>query len=289
MQRFFNSINFVEQHLYDKISVHEIAAASYYSTYHFCRIFKTLVGDSPKEYLRKRRLTVAAERLLKEDIGILHLALDCQFGSQEAFTRAFKDLFQITPAQYRKQNVPFRLLYREKFSPHMLHYLQNRLSMEPEIIAKPAMNVVGMVTQYDHDDLNLHLLWSAFKPYVGNILNCTGTDAFGIYESYEEYNEEVNFSYVCAVEVSSFEHIPEGMTSRVIPEQTYAKFTHKGALANLHETLRYIWGSWLPKSKYEYLEKPDFELYPQGFNDNDPENILYLYIPVRKRKISNNR
>ena len=94
MQRFFKSIDFVEQHLYDKITVHQIAAASHYSTYHFCRLFKILVGDSPKEYIRKRRLTVAADRLLKEDIGILQLALDCQFESQEAFTRAFKSTIQ---------------------------------------------------------------------------------------------------------------------------------------------------------------------------------------------------
>ena len=77
MQRFFKSIDFVEQHLYDKITVHEIAAASHYSTYHFSRIFKALVGDTPKEYLRKRRLTVAAKKLLSEDISILDLAILC--------------------------------------------------------------------------------------------------------------------------------------------------------------------------------------------------------------------
>ena len=102
MQRFFKSTEYIEQHLFDKISVHEIAAASSYSTYHFSRIFKALVGDTPKEYLRKRRLTVAATKLLQDDTGILELALECQFDSQEAFTRAFKSLFNITPAQYRK-------------------------------------------------------------------------------------------------------------------------------------------------------------------------------------------
>ena len=71
-------------------------------------------------------------------------------------------------------------------------------------------------------------------------------------DEYEERNEEVSFPYVCSVEVSSFEYIPEGMTSRAIPEQTYAKFTYNSPLTNLHETLKYIWRSWLPKSKYEY-------------------------------------
>jgi len=283
MQRFFKSIDFVEQNLYDKITVHQMAAASLYSTYHFCRLFKILVGDSPKEYLRKRRLTVAADRLLKENIGILQLAMECQFESQEAFTRAFKALFKITPALFRKQQDPYRLLYRDQFSPHMLNYLKNRVTMNPDIITQSEMLVVGIANEYDNEDLDLHRLWSAFKPYVGKIANRIGEYAFGIYEFYEEKEEEVHFTYLCSVEVSSFEAIPEGMTSRVIPEQTYAKFTHRGSVANLNETLKYIWGSWLPKSCYEYMEKPDFELYLPGHNNQNPAEEIYLHIPVREK------
>ncbi|OUR63111.1 AraC family transcriptional regulator [Colwellia sp. 39_35_sub15_T18] len=283
MQRFFKSIDFIEQHLYDKISVHEVAAASYYSTYHFSRIFKALVGDTPKEYLRKRRLTVAAKRLLSEDIGILALALDCQFDSQEAFTRAFKDLFNITPAQYRKQNDPFRLLYKDQFSPNMLHFLQNELSMEPQIITRPAIKLVGIATQYNDADLSLPRLWSAFKPYKNSIKNRTNDNSFGIYESYIEQGDEVSFSYVCCAAVENFDSIPDGMTTRELPEQLYAKFIHKGAISNLDKTLKYIWGSWLPKSNFDYVEKPDFELYPPNYNIMDPNSEMALHIPIRPK------
>ena len=283
MQRFFKSIDFIEQHLYDKISVHEVAAASYYSTYHFSRIFKALVGDTPKEYLRKRRLTVAAKRLLSEDIGILALALDCQFDSQEAFTRAFKDLFNITPAQYRKQNDPFRLLYKDQFSPNMLHFLQNELSMEPQIITRPAIKLIGIATQYDDADLSLPRLWSAFKPYKNSIKNRTSDNSFGIYESYIEHDEEVSFSYVCCAAVENFDSIPNGMTTRELPEQLYAKFIHKGAISNLDKTLKYIWGSWLPKSNFDYVEKPDFELYPPNYNIMDPNSEMALHIPIKPK------
>ncbi len=283
MQRFFKSIEYVEQHLYDKISVHEIAAASHYSTYHFSRIFKALVGDTPKEYLRKRRLTVAAKQLLSEEVSILDLALQCQFDSQEAFTRAFKALFNVTPAQYRKKNDPFRLLYKDQFSPHMLNFLQNEISMEPQIITRPAMKLVGIATQYDNKDLSLPTLWSAFKPYKDNIPNRIGDEAFGIYESYQEQEEDVSFSYVCTVQVDNFNDIPKGMSAREIPKQLYAKFTHTGPISNLDQTLKHIWGSWLPKSNYDYVEKPDFELYPAGFNNSDPKNKLYLHIPIRSK------
>ena len=284
MQRFFRSIEFMEQHLYDKISVHKIAAASHYSTYHFSRIFKALVGDTPKEYLRKRRLTVAAKRLLTDDVAILDLAMDCQFDSQEAFTRAFKALFHVTPAQYRKDNDPYRLLYKDQFSPHELNYLQNEISMEPEIIMQPAIKVVGIAAQYDSADLSLPKLWSAFRPYSGKIPNRVGANAFGIYESYEETEDEVSFVYICSVQVSSFDDIPEGMIARELPEQMYAKFTHRGPVANLEQTLKYIWGSWLPKSKYDYVEKPDFELYLPGFNVADPNSEIYLHIPIQPKR-----
>ncbi len=280
MQRFFKSIEYVEQHLYDKVSVHQIAAASHYSTYHFSRIFKALVGDTPKEYLRKRRLTVAAKQLLSEDVSILDLALLCQFDSQEAFTRAFKALFNVTPAQYRKKNDPFRLLYKDQFSPNMLHFLKNEISMEPTIITRPAMKIVGIASQYDNKDLSLGKLWTAFKPYRDNIPNRIGEECFGIYESYEEHDDEITFSYVCSVQVKSFDDIPQGMSGREIPEQLYAKFIHKGPISSLDQTLKHIWGSWLPKSKYEYVEKPDFELYPANFNNSDPNNELHLHIPI---------
>lgn len=283
MDRFFKSIDFVEENLYHKISVHEMAAASHYSTYHFSRIFKALVGDTPKEYLRKRRLTEAAKRLLSDDVGILDLAFESQFDSQETFTRAFKALFKITPALYRKQNDPFRLLYKDQFSPHMLQFLKNELVMEPEIITQPATKLVGIAKQYNNNDLDLVQLWSAFKPYRNNIANQVGDNAFGIYEGYEENDNEVNFSYVCTVAVANFEDVPEGMETREIPEQMYAKFTHKGPVANIDQTLKHIWGSWLPKSNYQYIEKPDFELYQSGFNNSDPKNELYLHIPIKAK------
>lgn len=130
MQRYFKSIEYIENHLGDKISVHDIAAASHYSTYHYNRVFKALVGDTPKEYLRKRRLTLAAKRLLTEEVGILEIALECQFDSQEAFTRAFKALFNMTPAQYRKINEPFRLLYKKPFGQNDLDFLKSSIKTQ---------------------------------------------------------------------------------------------------------------------------------------------------------------
>ena len=156
--------------------------------------------------------------------------------------------------------------------------------MEPEIITQPATKLVGIASRYDSADLDLPRLWSAFRPYRNSISNQTGEDAFGIYESYEEQGDEISFSYVCTVPVSNFDQIPDGMTARELPEQMYARFTHTGPVANLDKTLKHIWGSWLPKSNYNFEEKPDFELYQKGFNDADPKNELYLHIPIKAKQ-----
>ncbi len=100
--------------------------------------------------------------------------MDCQFDSQEAFTRAFKGLFNMTPAQYRKAQDPFRLLYKDQFSPNDLHYLHNLVTMEPEIILQPATKLIGIASEYDNEALSLHKLWGAFGPNRDRIPNRQG-------------------------------------------------------------------------------------------------------------------
>jgi len=283
MERIFKTINYIEENMYEAIDVHDMAKASNYSTYHFCRIFRLLVGDTPKEYLRKRRLTIAAERLVKGESSIVNIALDCQFESHASFTRSFKQLFRITPEDYRKNADPFRLIYKDQFSPHMLHHLQNRLVMQPEMVTRPQVKVVGIARQYQEEDLDMKTLWSAFIPNVKQITNRVGMDAFGIYEEYNESDSGVGFTYICSVAVSDFNQVPDGMITRTIPEHLYAVFRHEGPISSLPETLKYIWGSWLPKSNYDYVEKPDFELYSPSTEREDSEKILHLHIPVTKK------
>jgi len=70
---------------------------------------------------------------------------------------------------------------------------------------------------------------------------------------------------------------------RILDLAMECQFESQEALAYLPETLKYIWGSWLAKSGYEYVEKPDFELYMEGFNDQNPDNVLQIFIPISKR------
>lgn len=97
------SIAFIEQHLEEELDLERIAAEAGLSKFHFHRIFRKYVGKSVHEYLRTRRLSHAANLLLYTEERIIDIALQYGFESQEAFTRAFKGVYALPPAQYRSQ------------------------------------------------------------------------------------------------------------------------------------------------------------------------------------------
>lgn len=99
------AIDYIEGHLTDPIPLEQVAAAACFSLPHFYRIFHALVGHSLKEYIRKRRLSEAALRLVTTSENLIQICFDYQFGSQETFTRAFRKMFGITPGRFRKMEL----------------------------------------------------------------------------------------------------------------------------------------------------------------------------------------
>lgn len=95
-------LTYIEQNLHDSLDSERVARKFGYSKYHFARIFKQEVGVNLAEYVRLRRISLAASMLLHTDERVLDIAYYFQFQSQEAFTRAFKELYHMPPGQYRK-------------------------------------------------------------------------------------------------------------------------------------------------------------------------------------------
>jgi AraC-like DNA-binding protein len=105
------AIQYIEQHIMEDIDLAEVAAHCAMSMYHFHRIFQQVSGMSVTEYVRKRRLTYATQQLIETDARIIDIAFEFYFSSQEAFTRAFKAMFRMTPKKYRTF---FRSFYVEE-------------------------------------------------------------------------------------------------------------------------------------------------------------------------------
>lgn len=91
------AITFIEDHLEEDLRPDAIAREARMSMWHFQRIFSAALGQPLMDYVRRRRLSRAMEVLCSRREGILDIALDSGFRSQEAFTRAFKAMFGVTP------------------------------------------------------------------------------------------------------------------------------------------------------------------------------------------------
>ena len=141
--------DYIEEHLDEPMSLEMLADAAGYSACHASRLFKELVGISPLEYLRARKLSRAAERLRDTKGSILEISLDAVFESHEGFTRAFKRKFGMTPEEYRKKTPPIPLFFPRSAREYYLHYIKGEpVRMEKQqmvfiqVIEKPARKLI---------------------------------------------------------------------------------------------------------------------------------------------------
>lgn len=138
------AIHYIESHLTQPATVAEAAVVAGYSRHHFSRTFLALTGLSPTSYLRKRRLTEAARELITSPKRILDIALDYQFGSQEAFTRSFKQEFGVSPGLYRQRGRLHRLLGKLTLGVSDLLYPGQGIDTLPPLLI-PEQTIVAAI------------------------------------------------------------------------------------------------------------------------------------------------
>src|SRR4051812_36110008 len=140
---------YVESHLADSLTLDEIATVGGVSRFHMVRAFAEATGMSVMRYVRARRLTKAARALAKGAPDILMLALDADYGSHEAFTRAFRDHFGVTPEQVRAVTCLDKLKLQE---PIMMDSTPTTNLQPPRVETAKAMLVAGVGERYNHCD-----------------------------------------------------------------------------------------------------------------------------------------
>ena len=99
------TLNYIEEHIGEEIQIEELADLAGLSLFYYQRLFARLVKKPVREYVKLRRLARACESLRNKENSILNVAVEYGFGGRETFTRAFKDTYGITPAQYRDKPV----------------------------------------------------------------------------------------------------------------------------------------------------------------------------------------
>lgn len=140
--------NYVEEHLLEPITAAELAKTVGYSQFHMTRIFKNETGESPFEYIRRRRLLKSAFALRNERKKIVDVAFDYMFDSQEGFTRAFSNAFGITPKKYSAFSspkdwiVPYYYLNRKNPKTEVYEMEKNTAIIFTQIVERPARKLI---------------------------------------------------------------------------------------------------------------------------------------------------
>jgi AraC family transcriptional regulator len=269
---------YIESHLADALSLEEIAGVGGVSRFHMVRAFAAATGLSVMRYVRARRLSEAARALAGGAPDILTLALDADYGSHEAFTRAFRDHFGVTPEAVRSSTRLDNLMLQE---PIVMDSTVIDNLQAPRFETGKAMLVAGVGERYTWESGGPAIpgQWHRFHQSVESMPGRVGRVAYGVCCNGDDSG---NFDYIAGVEVSDFSDLPREFSRVRIPEQRYAVFTHRDHISSIRRTVNTIWNHWLPASGLNAADAPSFERYDENFDPLTGNGGLEIWVPVKQ-------
>jgi AraC family transcriptional regulator len=275
-------IPWIEARLDDALTLDRIAQQAGLSPYHFSRLFTARMGRSVMAYVRGRRLVRGARRLCDEpELQLVELALDCGFESQEAFTRAFKRIFGVSPGRFR---AGFALTPIEgQYPMNLPASTSTAVTRLPDLVRLEAFSIAGPARRFDQESRSeIPQLWSALigaLPFEGQVPSwATYGAVWGV------DREEGSFDYMAGVGIVPGSALPAGFSEKRIPAATYAVFRITLDGSALHPQVKNamatIWGQLIPASGLKLADSPDFELYDGKFEPTRPGAVIDFHVPV---------
>jgi AraC family transcriptional regulator len=266
---------YIESHLAGTLTLDEIANIAGVSRFHLVRAFAAATGLSVMRYVRARRLSKAARALAAGAPDILGLALDADYSSHEAFTRAFRDHFGTTPEAVRAATCLDQLKLQE---PIMMDSTLLDTLKPPRFETSKPLLIAGIGERCTHENggAGIPNQWQKFHQTVDDIPNRIGKVAYGVCCN----GDDSGFDYIAGVEVSDFSDLPREFSRVRIPEAKYAVFTHSEHISAIRRTVNTIWNHWLPTSGMKAADAPSFERYDEKFDPATGNGGLEIWIPV---------
>lgn len=289
LERMRESIDYIEDNLYNEIDFAEVARKAYCSAFHFHRMFSILTGVSAAEYVRRRRLTLAAQELMCSNTKIIDIALKFGYESPDAFTRAFQKVHGVSPSTARESGVQLVAYPRITFQI----ILKGGYDMDYRIVEKESFKVVGRSRKFsDVNDgtENIPKFWgecnrSGFCERLVNNL-CKGRPGkvteghtLGVCINICS-GEKDEFAYLIGVEMPEGD-IPDYLDTVTMPASTWAVFNCVGPMPfAIQDLWKKIYEEWFPSTGYEQNYKvPDFEVYFPG-DMSSKDYRFQIWIPI---------
>ncbi len=271
IEGFQESIDFIEKNLTEELDIEDIAAKAALSPFYYQRIFGALCGVTVGEYIRARRMTLAAQELNGKDVKVIDIAVKYGYDSPDSFAKAFQKFHGITPSQAKEPGAPLR-----SFAPlHIKITMEGGTMMDYRIVEKAPFTIVGVKRPFNSDSSYQEIpkFWDEWlaqgekRPIMGTFgvcLDMKGKD----------------FDYWIADLYFPWEDIPEGCETRVIPGSAWAQFPC--TIKTLQDTNTKIWSEWLPALQgYSLAGEYDIEVYLPSEEGSDDMKV-YIWVPLKK-------
>lgn len=277
IERLNKTIEYIENHLTEKIDYDQLAKIANCPSYHFQKTFLYMTNVTITEYIRKRRMSLAAVELQTSNKKIIDLAFKYGYESPTAFNRAFQAIHGVAPSVVRKKSVELKLYPPLKFT----FSIQGLNELNYRIETKKGFKIAGIACPLNKDLLKNFV--QIPKQWDRALANGTLTKLKSINNQYPEgllgisVHHLDNWCYFIAVSTNCQD---PALETYYINDATWAIFSGHGTNKTLQDLEYRVITEWLPTSGYEYANIPDIEVYLKP----DPDDTIYEYwLPIIKK------
>ncbi len=282
-ERLNEAITYIEEHLTDDVDYERLGQIACCSSYHFQRMFTYMAGITLSEYIRRRRMSLAAVDLQEKNTKIIDVAGKYRYNSPTAFNRAFQSVHGIAPSAVKNEGVSVK-----SFPPIQFKIIVKGVEeLNYRIETKDAFRIVGVSIPLHKDiEKNFMVIPSKWEEVSANgtlqkLISMMDTPPMGVLGVSICSNEEPWRYYIAVAASQEKKDFEEDFEEYLVPASAWAVFPGEGTNQSIQELERRIVTEWLPTSGYEYGSAPDIEVYLNP----DPQNAQYeVWIPVVKKQ-----
>ncbi|WP_087972031.1 AraC family transcriptional regulator [Oceanobacillus rekensis] len=281
-----DAMEYIEENLTNEIDFKVVARIAHCSEYHFRRMFSFLAGITLSEYIRRRRLSLAAFELINSNIKIIDVAIKYGYSSPDSFTRAFQNLHGVTPSEARNNGQQL------KSYPLMSFQLSIRggNEMNYRIEQKDAFNIVGIMKRvpiiFEGENPEITKMWKSLTmEKIDQLKKLSDVEPKGMVQASTKFSEgrmEEKGELDQYIGVATTQECPGNFSELAIPALTWAVFETIGPFpSTLQETWGRIYSEWFPSSNYQLTEGPEI-LSIKSKDLTSPSVKSEIWIPILK-------
>lgn len=289
LTRIANVLDYIHAHLDEPIQVTDLAEKSCWSRWQFQRVFGIATGLTVAQYIRELRLSKAAELLLKGQNKHLEIAIACGFDSEISFSRAFKQVFQCSPRQYKQRGKRIGLRTPLKPSNPKRKWVSPTAFTQIRIENRPAFEMIGhcdWITGPFSKEPNyseqVPKVWESFVQNYPAHFNELVQNPIGVIDTREKEEHPEELLYWAGYPT----HSKRSETNLHVPEQEYAVIPVHGEVKALEAALEWFIFHWLPESNYCDIPGFELEVYSPNYDPYDKESYMEYWLPIEPRNAS---